>query len=179
MQSEIYQIKIPDFFVGMTYRKFGQILYFHSMTLEADTNTEKFIWAEHVKINNAITLIAIETIADPNFVSMHDDASSVGSSPLLIHSRSESKTAIHKSHKVFPVLDESPITSHKPKILNHYMANQQIPSSPSNSTKGKEYRTEILINPQDYNIKKNDTAYVLCNDHYLAKSIEKIDSTKS
>lgn len=108
----------------MTYRKFGQILYFHSMTLDSESNIEKLIWADHLKINNAITLIAIETISDPNFVSMHDDASSVASSPLIFQLRSESKTGVQNSKKVFPVLDESPITSNnKPKILNHYMAN--------------------------------------------------------
>lgn len=102
MQSEIYQIEIPDFFVGMTYRKFGQILYFHNLNLDTETqNQERFVYAEHLKVNNAITLIAIETVSDQNFATMNDDTNSLASIP----------AAKMKSTKIFPMktLDESPM----------------------------------------------------------------------
>lgn len=64
----------------------------------------------------------------------------------LLYSRSEKA----KSSKIHPIpLPETP----KQRLRLH--------------TKSKEYKTVILINPQNYNIRKNDIAYVICNNFEL------------
>lgn len=34
MQSEIYKLAVPDFFVGMSFRKFSQVLYLYNVNLD-------------------------------------------------------------------------------------------------------------------------------------------------
>ena len=63
MQSEIFHYPIPDFYVGMSFRKLAQILYFHSMDCDiSGMDYTRLIHHERYLKNNAILLIAIETI---------------------------------------------------------------------------------------------------------------------
>ncbi len=38
----------------------------------------------------------------------------------------------------------------------------------------KNFKSQILINPQEYRIRKNDIAYVICNNHDLALEVQNI-----
>lgn len=63
MQSEIYQIPIPDYFVGTNFKKLAQMLYLCNVEISLDqANPHQF----HQNILGAemITLIAIETLND-------------------------------------------------------------------------------------------------------------------
>lgn len=44
----------------------------------------------------------------------------------------------------------------------------------SSETQEKPSKTQILINPQQYRIKKNDSIFVLCSDNKMAQNIQNI-----
>lgn len=79
MQSELYSCQIPDYFVGMSFKKLGQILYLHNLNNDLGSiDATRLVQQEALMDNNSVTLIAIETIQDENFQSMNDFSESEG-----------------------------------------------------------------------------------------------------
>jgi hypothetical protein len=61
MQSEIYQVQMPDFFVGMSFRKCAQVLYLHCVELQNSEDLDQNQFLQIEEQTNMVNLIAIET----------------------------------------------------------------------------------------------------------------------